>query len=95
MHAVNMTKDKLTQDNEPLTFIQLGLAAALVVNRMRNAQTLRELMNSDETENVKPNGERDKHRADEEKTEAERADIERRMRDILAMENRLRRQTRK
>jgi hypothetical protein len=43
MHVADMKEDKLTQDNESLTFTQLGLAAALVVNRMRNAQAMREL----------------------------------------------------
>jgi hypothetical protein len=88
----NDTNDKTTQDNEPLTFIQLGLAAALVVNRMRNAQTLRELQ-TDEPENGKRDPKHDSDRAKEEQNEIERADLERRMRDILIMENRLRRQT--
>lgn len=44
----NMTKDTHDNDNELLTFTQLGLAAALVINRLRNAQTLRELVHFNE-----------------------------------------------
>lgn len=86
-----MANDTYNNDNEPLTFQSLGLAAAIVINRIRNAQALRELANSDEKEEIKRDGKHDPNSAREEKEEVERADIERRMRDILAMENRLRR----
>jgi len=40
---LRMVRNTHDNDNEPLTFQSLGLAAALVINRIRIAQTLREL----------------------------------------------------
>jgi hypothetical protein len=90
MHAVNMTKDKLTQDNEPLTFIQLGLAAALMVNRMRNDLALRELVNSDEKPNEESKGDRNTPETDEQREADKRRYVEQRLRETLAFEDRAR-----
>lgn len=81
---------KPANDDEPLTFIQLGVAAALVVDRMRNAQTLRELQ-PDEPENTKSDAEQNGDPATKRDNETKRADMERRIRDLLRMEDALRR----
>jgi hypothetical protein len=69
---LRMVRNTHDNDNEPLTFQSLGLAAALVINRIRNAQTLRELqtdspekgVESDKANNDRATREekKDKHR---------------------------------
>lgn len=85
---------KNDNENEPLTFSKLGLAT--IVNRIRNAQALRELADSkDQNRDVVKRDKQPSDSENEQREETERADIERRMLDILHMENTLRRKSRK
>jgi hypothetical protein len=79
---------KEANDNDLLTFNQIGLAAALVINRIRNEQTLRELMQVDEKKKEDAGRDSDFGKTDEQRTEDERRYIEQRLREIRAWEKR-------
>jgi hypothetical protein len=84
-----MMEDKLTQDNEPLTFSKLGLATALIVNRLRNAQALRELVDMNEKQNERPEGNSDAGKRDEQKRLTNLHYVEERLREIMRWERRI------
>ena len=90
MQIANM-KDA-NNDNEPNPWSTIGLQAALIVNRLRCQSQILQLQ-TDEPENAKPDAEQNSDRATKRDDETKRADMERRIRDLLAMENRLRRQS--
>jgi hypothetical protein len=82
-----MTKNTLTQDNfDPWT--SLGLATAMVLNRLHNAA---QLVHFNEQQKEPADKDGQPGNKDKQDDPQSRADIERRIRDILAMENRLRR----
>jgi len=63
----DMTK---VSDDEPPTFSKLGLAAALILNRIRNAQTLRDLTQIHEQQDKHPPGQPEAgHQSEKETTE--------------------------
>jgi len=63
-----------------------------ILNRWRNEIAVLEL-EAENPQRSEQRADQEQDRTGEEEDEAERADIERRIRDILAMENRLRRKT--
>lgn len=83
-----------TQDNEPNPWSSIGLQAAMIVNRLRCQSQLNDNSKEEDRGVIKQDQQPDDSKK-EKSSETERADIERRMRDILAMENRLRRESRK
>lgn len=86
MNGTNGTNDN---DNEPLSFQSLGLAAAIVVNRIRNAQALRELDSEEKREDVERKGEYPAGGPEQPGSEEHRAYVERRIRDIATFERRV------
>ena len=78
------TMKKVTQDNEPLSFITLAAATANVTRYLR----------LDEKQNEQTDREQNPSNAPNDRVPDNSADIERRVADILAMENRLRRKER-
>lgn len=74
-----MVRNTHDNDNEPLTFQSLGLAAALVINRIRNAQTLRDLQTDGPQKGVE-NYTPDNDQAANDKAEDQRRLVERRVR---------------
>jgi hypothetical protein len=75
----NVDMKEAANENEPLTFQSLGLAAALVINRIRNAQTLRDLQ-TDSPENGKDNDTPDNNHGSGNNEEDKDRLIERRVR---------------
>jgi hypothetical protein len=73
-------------ENEPLTFTQLGLQTALIINRIRNAQTLLELAKDQEKQS-----DRETARGGTEKENAERhrEAVDSRLKDLAAFERRV------
>lgn len=88
---LNMTK--AANDNfDPWT--SLGLATAMALNKLRCDAQIRELASEpNEADKKQRQPEKSDDGADKAHHEKESADLERRVRDILAMENRLRRKT--
>lgn len=73
-------------------FLPIGFYSALILNRLRNDRALRELSDLDKQKrDVEQRDEKHGNRTDEDKEAETRRDLERRIRDITAMENRLRR----
>lgn len=68
-----------SNDNEPLTFTKIGLAAALVLNRLRKQAQVQ-----NETETSEPSSET----ADQERDAGERQYVDRRLQDFTAFEDR-------
>ena len=77
-------------DNEPNPWSAIGLQAALIVNRLRCQAQLTEKQNPPENDGNTGN-KRNRGDGPKDHVPDEAADIERRIADILAMENRLRR----
>jgi hypothetical protein len=76
-------------DDEPTRWTSIGWQAALITNRLRNSAQLTEqnpLENDENTGKKRDHGDGPKDRVTD-----NAADIERRVADILAMENRLKR----
>lgn len=76
-------------DNEPNPWSSIGLQAAMILNKLRVTAQLNDPKHP--KNGVVDSDKRKNERADEHRKEQERADLERRVADILAMENRLRR----
>lgn len=76
-------------DNENDTFSKLGLAAALIVNRIRNAQALRELSNSDKKQNEDRGSDPSPADADKERAEDQRRYVDQRLKSIAAWERKI------
>lgn len=77
-----------SNDNEPFTFQSLGLATALMLNRIKNAQTLLELAKINEQKDERR---RDKaERADQNKKDSpeHRRAVDQRLRELSAFEHR-------
>jgi hypothetical protein len=81
----NVDMKEAANENEPLTFTQLGLAAALVINRIRNAQTLRELQ-TDEKQNEQSGSYPNAGNADEQRAEDKRRHVDHPLQEIPAFE---------
>ena len=77
-------------DNEPNPWSAIGLQAALIVNKLRCQAQLTEKQNPPENDGNTGN-KRNRGDGPKDHVPDEAADIERRIADILAMENRLRR----
>lgn len=71
-------------------FTSIGTTALLILNKLRCDAQIRELQ-AGETKNGEGEPKKGSDDTDKENDEKERRAIERRIRDILAMENRLRR----
>ena len=77
-----------THDDEPTRWTSIGWQALLITNRLRNQAQLTE---PNEKQNDNAGDKRDSSDPAKDHVPDKSADIERRVRDILAMENRLRR----
>lgn len=84
---------KIANDNHE-TFLPVGLHVNLILNRLRNERHLRELSDPEQErgEIVSPDEKNDQGK-NEQDDERARLDLQRRIADILAMENRLRRKS--
>jgi hypothetical protein len=80
-------KNARTHDNddEPLTFTQLGLQTALLLNRIKNAQTLLELAKEKQEDRKRDTG---GDRTDEERAEDKYRCINQRLREPATLEDR-------
>jgi hypothetical protein len=78
-----------TQDDEPTRWTSIGWQAALITNRLRNHAQLTE--QKPPQNDVDADSKRDRGDGPKDRVPDNAADIERRIADILAMENRLRR----
>lgn len=75
-------------DNEPDSFIQLGLATALLLNRIRNSVTLLELSKRNEEKDVERAADRDSGRRNENSADEHARAVDQRLRDFSAFERR-------
>lgn len=73
-------------DNEPLSFSKLGLAAALVLNRIRNAHTLLEFTKQEHEDRDRQTG---SGRTQEDRAKDHREAVDQRLRDLAAFERRV------
>jgi hypothetical protein len=88
LFALGMGKAANDNYEEPNSFISLGLATALLINRIRNAQTLLELTKIDEQKTEEGAADRtDTGRAENEPSEHTRA-VNKRLEDFRAFERR-------
>ena len=85
-----MKKGTHDNDDEPLSFQSLGLAAAIVLNRIRNAQALRELAKLDEEKQECPDKEGSPSGGDERPSKEHAEAVQERLRSINAFERRAR-----
>ena len=76
-------------ENEPLTFHRIGLHAALVMNKLRNAQQLRELEATEEQEEDR-SGQPHAGRTDETKAREHREAVDHGLRNLAKWEQRIR-----
>jgi hypothetical protein len=75
-------------NEEPNTFMSLGLATALLINRIRNAQTLLELVKANEEKEERRPEERDNAGAQQNNSPEHTEAVNRRLRDLAAFERR-------
>ena len=71
--------------DETLTFTQLGLQTALIINRIRNAQTLLELAKEEQKQSDRDTA---RGRTEKENSERHREYVDRRLKDLAAFERR-------
>lgn len=74
-------------------FLPIGMHVDLILNRLRCDMQVRKL-EAEEPERGTGSAEQQSDKSNTEKEKDQRAEMERRVRDILAMENRLRRKSR-
>lgn len=74
-------------DDEPLTFTRIGLAAALVLNRLRNETRIRSLQ-ADEKQDEDRDRNTDRGSADHEHGSDHGAYVEKRLKETVAFERR-------
>jgi hypothetical protein len=84
-----MKKNDYANDDEPLTFQALGLAAALVINRIRNAQALRELVHLDKEQEEDRSRDTGGGKTDEQREKDHREAVESRLRQLRTFERRV------
>lgn len=77
---------KAANDNERDPWSSIGLAAAMILNRLRTQRHLLELEDEKPSESRTDNGEAENN--EKQKRDTERAYIEQRLRDIAAFERR-------